>query len=89
MPGKGLLALPGGYLEQHETIDEGILRELREETRIDVSDTRLMACAGRRQNFDDPHRSARGRVLTTARVFKLPDEPKFPRVRGSDDARRS
>ncbi len=86
MPGKGKWALPGGYIDQYETIDEAILRELREETKIDVSDTRLLACQGKKVIFDDPHRSPRGRVITTARVFKLPDEATLPKVKGSDDA---
>jgi bifunctional NMN adenylyltransferase/nudix hydrolase len=86
MPGKGKWALPGGYIEQFETIDEAILRELREETKIDVSDTRLLACRGKKVIFDDPHRSPRGRVITTARLFKLPDEATLPKVKGSDDA---
>jgi ADP-ribose pyrophosphatase YjhB (NUDIX family) len=33
-PGKGMLALPGGFLEAHETWQEGAARELREETGV-------------------------------------------------------
>ncbi|MBN6743269.1 NUDIX domain-containing protein, partial [Acidithiobacillus sp. MC6.1] len=35
-PGKGLLALPGGFLDQRERIEDGMLRELKEETNIKV-----------------------------------------------------
>jgi bifunctional NMN adenylyltransferase/nudix hydrolase len=31
-PGKGLWALPGGHLEEFETLKAGVIRELREET---------------------------------------------------------
>jgi len=33
-PGEGLLALPGGFVNQAERIEDGMLRELREETRL-------------------------------------------------------
>lgn len=36
-PGKGDLALPGGFLEVDETWQEGAVRELREETQVDLS----------------------------------------------------
>ena len=36
--------------------------------------------------FDAPHRSARGRVITTAFLIKLEGRPKLPKVKGSDDA---
>ncbi len=88
-PGKGKLAIPGGYLNANETIDRATLRELREETRIDVSDTRIRAGFIKRQMFDDVHRSARGRVITHASLFRLPAERKLPAVKGSDDAARA
>ena len=42
-PGRGELALPGGYLELGETWQEGVVRELAEETGItlDPADVRL------------------------------------------------
>ena len=42
-PARGKLALPGGFLELHETWEQGCARELREETgvAIDASEVRL------------------------------------------------
>lgn len=36
--------------------------------------------------FDDPNRSRRGRIITQASLFKLPDDFRLPRVKGMDDA---
>jgi ADP-ribose pyrophosphatase YjhB (NUDIX family) len=40
-PGVGMLALVGGFLEEHETWQQGGARELREETSVVVDPTRL------------------------------------------------
>lgn len=36
--------------------------------------------------FDEPNRSRRGRIITQAQLFKLPDDFEMPEVIGSDDA---
>ena len=41
--GKGLLIVPGGYLERGETPEEAVRRELREETGITAEPGRLLA----------------------------------------------
>ena len=37
-PAKGTLDLPGGFCDMYETAEEGIRREIKEETDIDVKD---------------------------------------------------
>lgn len=87
-PGEGLWALPGGFLEQHESIAEGVLRELDEETDIKVPPRMLqnMMKTAPIKVFDHPKRSLRGRTITHAALLELPPGP-LPRVRGKSDAR--
>jgi len=84
-PGKNLLALPGGFLEQDERIVDGVIRELREETKIKVAAPVLRGSIRETQIFDHPKRSSRGRTVTNAALIVLPDGP-LPKVKGSDDA---
>ena len=85
-PGKGLWALPGGYLDEYETLVDGCIRELREETRLHVPEKVLRGSITYSKEFDHPTRSERGRVITNCFMFELNDEEKLPRVYGSDDA---
>lgn len=86
MPGKGLWALPGGFLEQSERIVDGMLRELKEETKIKVPVPVLRGSIVDSRVFDDPHRSSRGRTITHAFLISLPPDSALPKVKGSDDA---
>lgn len=96
-PGKGMLALPGGFLNQYEKIEDGTLRELYEETKIDVPYAVMKNKAVVRREFDDPHRSTRGRTITFATLFNIDSELDrrirpigkplgLTKVKGSDDA---
>jgi len=84
-PGRGLIALPGGFLNQKETILDGALRELKEETGIKVSKEELEKAVTETKVFDYPERSIRGRTITHAFLIDLGDG-QLPPVKGSDDA---
>lgn len=84
-PGKGLWAIPGGFVNVHEYVKDAIIRELYEETKLDVSRQLLTACLRSTHVFDAPGRSLRGRVVTHAGLFLLPHR-ELPKVKGSDDA---
>lgn len=75
-PGKGLWALPGGYLEQYDTLYESSIREAREETRLKVPDPVMRGSLVGNFVEDDPYRSMRGRVITHCFVFDI--KPKIP-----------
>lgn len=85
MPGKGLYALPGGFINQNERIEDAMIRELREETGIKVPAPVLRGSIKERGVFDDPNRSLRGRTITHAFYIELAPGT-LPKVKGSDDA---
>ena len=84
-PGVGLLAVPGGFIEQRETAYQSCLRELKEETRLRVPDETLRQCLKANAVFDHPDRSLRGRTITHAFYFDL-GERELPEVQADDDA---
>jgi bifunctional NMN adenylyltransferase/nudix hydrolase len=84
-PGKGLWALPGGFLEPRERLVQGAMRELLEETRIAVLDAELRAALREVKVFDHPDRSQRGRTITHAHRFELTRDH-LPDIEGGDDA---
>jgi bifunctional NMN adenylyltransferase/nudix hydrolase len=85
-PGIGQWALPGGFLNQKETLIDGCIRELREETRLKVPAPVLKGSIKNQRTFDDPNRSSRGRTITHAFHFELTPMESLPKVKGSDDA---
>jgi bifunctional NMN adenylyltransferase/nudix hydrolase len=89
MPGKGLWALPGGFLNQEETMLDGAIRELKEETKIKVPVPVLRGSIKESKTFDAPNRSARGRTITQAFYIDLGFDGKLPKVKGSDDAEKA
>jgi bifunctional NMN adenylyltransferase/nudix hydrolase len=74
-PGKGLWALPGGFIEPEEPILDGALRELLEETRIDIREKILRKNIVAHEVFDAPMRSSRGRTVTHAYLIHLDAGP--------------
>jgi bifunctional NMN adenylyltransferase/nudix hydrolase len=84
-PGKGLIALPGGFIRADEKLEAASVRELKEETGIRVPHEMLKSYLVGNKVFDHPGRSLRGRTITTAFCFKLPDG-ELPDLRASDDA---
>lgn len=84
-PGKGLWALPGGFVNTDERIVDGAIRELREETKLKVPVPVLKGSIVDHQVFDNPTRSLRGRTITHAYYIELPPG-ELHKVKGSDDA---
>jgi len=70
-------ALPGGFLEEDETMQEGAKRELEEETGLKLEKLQQIGA------FGTPGRDPRGRTISIAFVGLIGTEAK---VKASDDA---
>jgi len=71
-PGHGLLAMPGGFLEDGESREQGALRVLRDETGLSLDGM----FSSREMLFSHPGRSQRARIATHAFLF----EPSWERL---------
>jgi len=89
-PGKGLWALPGGYVNAYtdKSVEDAMIRELREETGIKVPAPVLRGSIVDRKVFDAVDRSPRGRIITHTHKIVLPDGPLI-KVKGADDAEKA
>lgn len=86
--GRGLYALPGGFVDNGENFYQACVRELIEETGINIDAQTLLSSQKASQLFDAPKRSARARTVTMAYYFELP-QGSLPAIQGNDDARRA
>ena len=84
-PGLGQMALPGGFLRSDESLEDGAIRELKEDTRLKVPEPVLRGSIREAKVFDYPKRSARGRTIAHAHLIQLRDDTSLPKVRGGDE----
>lgn len=57
-PYKNCFALPGGFVNEGETVEEAIIREVYEETSLEVEPIDILGV------YSDPKRDPRGHMLT-------------------------
>lgn len=77
-PFKGELALPGGFVDVGETVENACIREAKEETNIDVRIIELIGV------FSDPKRDPRGHNVTIALLCEPVSKKEKPKA--LDDA---
>lgn len=68
-------ALPGGFVEYGETLEQAAAREAQEETSLTISDLKLLGC------YSDPSRDPRMHTITTVFIAHGSGTP-----RAADDA---
>jgi 8-oxo-dGTP diphosphatase len=76
-PFAGRWALPGGFIEMDETLEESARRELQEETGLEVGKLEQL------HTFGDPGRDPRGRTITVVFMGRVGNKLK---PQADDDA---
>ncbi|MGB7842807.1 MAG: NUDIX hydrolase [Salinimicrobium sp.] len=76
-PFKNSWAIPGGFLEKDEPLEVGAIRELKEETGLELKEVSQLKAFGK------VHRDPRGRTISVAFYGVVTSEEK---VQGNDDA---
>ena len=87
-PGRGKLALPGGFKNANETFLDAAIRELIEETGVEVDEFSLRERVKRTQLFDSPTRTEGIPRVTQAALIDITDlSPNYlPATEARDDA---
>ena len=69
-PFKGKWALPGGFVEYGEKVEDAVLREFQEEVGIKAKIKKLLGV------YSDPKRDPRGHVISVVFLLEAEGEPK-------------
>ncbi len=77
-PFKEYLALPGGFVNEGETVEGAARREVREETSLDVELTDILGV------YSDPKRDPRGHIMSTVFIGKILDNGNDKAIAGDD-----
>lgn len=64
-PFRGFWALPGGFIEYGEKAEEAVIREVKEETGLDVKIEKLVGV------YSDPRRDPRGHTVSICYLCKV------------------
>lgn len=70
------LAIPGGFVDVGESVEDALVREMKEETNLDVQISRLLGV------YSDPKRDPRFHTASVVFIAKAQGQPK-----GGDDAK--
>lgn len=62
-------ALPGGFVDYGESLEEAAIREAREETSLEISNLRLLGC------YSDPERDTRMHTISTVYIAQASGVP--------------
>lgn len=79
-PFKGYFALPGGFVNEGEKVEEAAKREVMEETSLDVELIDILGV------YSDPNRDPRGHIMSTVFIGKISNNKQKVEALAQDDA---
>ena len=79
-PYKGCLALPGGFVDEWEKIEDAARREANEETSLNIHLVDILGV------YSDPKRDPRGHLISTVFVGIVPSDNVSVEASAQDDA---
>ena len=79
-PFKGQYALPGGFVDYGESVEHALIREMKEETNMNIKPRRLIGV------YSDPYRDPRGHTVSVAFECKIISEA--DKYKAGDDAKK-
>jgi 8-oxo-dGTP diphosphatase len=65
-PFRGYMAIPGGFVNEGETVEDAAKREVREETSLDIELVDILGV------YSDPKRDPRGHIMSTVFIAYVP-----------------
>jgi ADP-ribose pyrophosphatase YjhB (NUDIX family) len=80
-PFRGYMAIPGGFVNEGETVEDAAKREVREETSLDIELVDILGV------YSDPKRDPRGHIMSTVFIAYVPvNRNKSVEALAADDA---
>ena len=80
-PFRGYMAIPGGFVNEGETVEDAQKCEVREETSLDIELVDILGV------YSDPKRDPRGHIMSTVFIAYVPvNRNKSVEALGPDDA---
>ena len=80
-PFKQKMVLPGGFINEGERVEDAAIREVKEETSLDIEIDNILGV------YSDPSRDPRGHVMSTVFIGKISDKSdKIAPIAGDDAA---
>ena len=79
-PFKQMMVLPGGFINEGELVEDAAIREVKEETSLDIVLDNILGV------YSDPSRDPRGHIMSTVFIGKISDKSDKKEPIAGDDA---